>query len=231
MEQMIGVKALQSLGHKTLTLIGLGAVGGYVLEGLVRSGVGHLRLIDFDRVDLSNFNRQILAIEPNLNRLKTECAEERVKQINPDCQVEIHSVFLDQQNLVELLQHSGDLVVDAIDSFKSKAGLIEYCWRNEIPLLSSMGAARKGNPQAIERADLMDTQVCPLAKKLRGELRKRGVGLGVSVVYSRENPADFPAPPEVLEEGKRAPFGSFPAITGMFGLHLSQWAVEKLLND
>lgn len=226
---MIGQSGLNKLQNSQVTIVGLGAVGGYVLEGLVRSGVGHLKLIDFDRVEHSNFNRQILAVEPNVGRLKSEAARERVLSINPDCQVEIHSVFLDDSNIEELLTPRPDLLVDAIDSFQSKADLLHYAWSSKIPLFSSMGAARKRNPLALSRADLMDTQVCPLAKKLRLELRKRGVDRGISVVYSREAPSDLP--PESPVKGERAPLGSFPAVTAMFGLQLSQWAVEYLLEE
>jgi len=229
---MIGPEGLDSIKDKKVTLIGLGAVGGYVLEGLARSGVGHLRLVDFDRVDISNFNRQILAVEPNLGRLKSKCARERVLQINPKCKVEIFSLFLDKGNCPDILAEAGDLVVDAIDSLDAKADLLEYCWKNQIPVLSSMGAARKRNPLMLQRADLMSTQVCPLAKKLRYTLKRRGVGRGIRVIYSRENPSDLPAPPQPEEmKGQRAPMGSFPAVTGMFGLNLSQWAVEILLEE
>lgn len=226
--QMIGQDGLDILKNSRVTLVGLGAVGGYVLEGLVRSGVGHLRLVDFDRVEHSNFNRQILAVEPNLGRLKSEAARERVLSINPECQVEIYSVFLDASNMEELLSPPPDLLVDAIDSFQAKADLLYYGWSQKIPVLSSMGAARKRNPLALSRADLMNTQVCPLAKKLRIELRNRGVGPGISVVFSRESPSDLP--PENPQRGERAPLGSFPAVTAMFGLQLSQWAVESLLK-
>lgn len=229
-EQMIGAQGLECLKGKTVTLVGLGAVGGYALEGLSRSGIGALRLVDFDRVEISNFNRQILAVENNLGKLKSDCALERVQQINPDCRVVAFPVFLDKNNLAEFLAEPGDLVIDAIDSLEAKADLLEFCWKRGIPVLSSMGAARKRNPLGLCRADLMDTQVCPLAKKLRLELKKRGVDRGISVIYSREKPSDL-APPVQPVKGERAPLGSFPAVTAMFGLNLSQWALEILLGD
>lgn len=229
-EQMIGSEGLEVLSRKTVTLVGLGAVGGYALEGLCRSGIGHLRLIDFDRVEISNFNRQILAVENNLGKLKSDCARERVAQINPDCSVQTFPLFLDKRNLSKILDEPGDLVIDAIDSLDAKADLLEYCWTRKIPVLSSMGAARKRNPLGLNRADLMDTQVCPLAKKLRLNLKGRGVGRGIRVIFSREKPSDLP-PPITPQKGERAPLGSYPAVTAMFGLNLSQWALEILLGD
>jgi len=229
-EQMIGMEGLEILGRKTVTLVGLGAVGGYALEGLCRSGIGTLRLVDFDRVEISNFNRQILAVEDNLGKLKSDCARERVWQINPDCTVQTFPLFLESSNMDTVLKNPGDLVIDAIDSLDAKADLLEYCWTRNIPVLSSMGAARKRNPLGLNRADLMDTQVCPLAKKLRLKLKKRGVGRGIGVIFSREKPSDLP-PTLSPEKGERAPMGSYPAVTAMFGLNLSQWALEILLGD
>ncbi|MCH3908203.1 MAG: tRNA threonylcarbamoyladenosine dehydratase [Sphaerochaeta sp.] len=222
--RLIGPEAVEKLHHKSVTFVGLGAVGGYALEGLVRLGIGSVCLIDFDKVEPSNLNRQLLATWPDMGKNKVEIAAARVKAINPDCVVQAFPMYLTPENASEVVSQAGDLLVDAIDSVKSKCALLEAAYLAQKPVVSSMGAALRRNPTLVRTADLMDTTVCPLARTVRQELRKRGVGRGISVVYSPE-PVSFTYHPE---EGKV--LGSLPTVTGIFGLNLAHLAMLRLLR-
>jgi len=216
-------------------VVGVGAVGSYAVEALARSGVGALTLIDFDRVEITNLNRQLIALESTLGQLKIDAAQRRILDINPRCRVATRPIFVDQTNLEDLFSDSPDIVVDAIDSVDSKVALLEYLWRNNIPVVSSMGAALRTDPEKLTRGDLMETNGCPLARQLRQRLRRLGVGPGITAVYSTEN-VDFSLQAEVeIPEGPRRPtsrglLGSLPTLTGMFGLFAANEALASLLG-
>jgi tRNA A37 threonylcarbamoyladenosine dehydratase len=222
--RLIGNESVESLHRKTVTFVGVGAVGGFALEALVRLGVGHVRLFDFDRIEVSNLNRQILATWPVIGEKKVEVAENRIKAINPDCVVESFDLFVSQENLEDVLKDSGDLVVDAIDSVQSKCALLAAVYQKGIPVVSSMGAALRRDPFLVRTADLMDTAGCPLARSVRQKLRAQGVGRGIPVVYSPE-PVTF-----TYEKGEEKILGSLPTITGIFGLNLAHLGLKTLLG-
>jgi len=184
--RLLGENAVHSLHEKHVVLVGLGAVGGMCLESLVRSGIGTIRIVDFDTVGITNLNRQILATYDSLGRLKTEVAAERVKAINPDCKLEALPLFVQQETLGQILEGDIDLVIDAIDSLNPKCSLLQEAYNRNIPVVSSMGAALRRDPFLVRKADLMDTYGCPLARAVRTNLRKRGVGRGIDVIYSPE---------------------------------------------
>lgn len=230
---LLGEEGIEKLRRSTVMIIGLGAVGGYALEAVARSGVGNLILVDFDCFDLTNINRQILALSSTIGRKKTEVAKERVKEINPDCNVTIYDMFVNEETLPQLLSHHVDYVIDAIDSLTSKCQLMTKLYFAEIPFISSMGAALKTDPSCIRTGILSKTQNCSLSKLIRNRLRKQGVDLNkVHCVYSNEL-AQKPCVSEESEkqesnETKRKPLGSLPTITAIFGLTLANYVIKEL---
>lgn len=184
-ELLIGAQGLEKLQRARVAVFGIGGVGGYVVEALARSGVGALDLFDGDTVALTNINRQIIALESTVGRPKVEVARERVLQINPACQVEARQLFFTPENAGEVDFSQYDYVADAIDTVSSKIELLRLCREAEVPVISCMGAGNKLDASALEVADIYDTSVCPLARVMRAELRKRGVK-HLKVVYSKE---------------------------------------------
>ena len=175
------------LAASRVAVFGIGGVGGYVVEALVRSGVGALDLIDDDKVCLTNLNRQIIATRKTVGKYKVDVAEERVYDINPDCQVRTYKTFYlpETQDQFDFTEY--DYVVDAIDTVTGKLGIIMQAKEANVPVISAMGAGNKVNPAMFEVADIYDTSVCPLAKVMRRECRKRGIE-SLKGVYSKEEP-------------------------------------------
>ena len=218
-EMLLGREAMNKLSESRVAVFGLGGVGGHVAEALARTGVGALDLIDFDRVDITNLNRQIIATEETLGRKKTEAARDRIALINPQCRVVVHDVFYKGGGSAEGIDLGDyDYIVDAIDTVAGKLALIEGAKAAGVPIICAMGAGNKLDASAFEVADIYETTVCPLAKVMRKECRKRGID-SLKVVYSREEPIRPVAEPEEEESetGKRPP-GSVafaPAVVGL----------------
>ena len=240
-EQLLGKEVFQQLQSKMVTVVGLGAVGGYVLEGLARAGVQHLRIVDFDTIQTSNINRQIIALESTLGRSKAKVLQERLRDINPNCTVEALPIFAGDETLEEILSPKPDLLVDAIDSLNPKTQLLHGAYTKGIPTISSMGAALRTNPSLIRTGDIFDTSNCPLAKHVRKRLRRREVGRGISCVFSTEKVTfDYSQPEEEATVGE-TPFsdrgrtrnilGSLPTITGIFGLTIANLALFQLTQN
>lgn len=234
----LGEEGFQRLQQSRVTIVGLGAVGGHVAEGLARAGIGNLRLVDFDTIHLSNINRQIMALETTLGQLKVEAARERITLINPIVQVEALPLFADAASAERILTPAPDMLVDAIDSLNPKAQLLGAAYFAGIPVISSMGAALRSDPTLIRRADLMDTRSCPLAKRLRQRLRRSGVERGISCVFSTEPVSwHFDDDPLANDEDE-APFndrgrtrrhlGSLPTLTGIFGLIIANAVILRI---
>jgi len=236
----VGDEALMRLQGSFVVVAGLGAVGGYATESLARAGVGRLRLVDFDQVRPSNFNRQILALEANLGRFKTDAARERVSQINPRCRVEALNVFVHKDTLDQVLAGPPDLVVDAIDGLNPKVELLAEVWRRRIPVVSSMGAALRRDPTLVRVSSLARTRECPLARRVRKRLRGLGVDLdSICCVHSIEPVGDQaraaiahePDEDESENHGRtRRPMGSLPTLTGIFGLTCAHAAIWRLID-
>lgn len=229
---LLGEEARTRLATATVAVIGLGAVGGFATEALARSGIGRLKLVDFDRFEESNLNRQILATTESLGRPKTETAAERIRLIAPETETEIRTLFFSKETADEVLLPKPDAVVDAIDSLEAKADLIEECVRRGIPVFSSMGAALRTDADAVRIGNLFKTEVCPLARKLRTLLRQRGVSAPVFCVYSvqppvtaRENAAAG------AEPGSRRPLGSLPTLPALFGLRLAHEVIMRIAEN
>ncbi len=211
-----------------VAVFGIGGVGGYVVEALARTGIGALDLIDNDRVCLSNINRQIIATEKTLGMFKVDAAEERIREISPDCKVRTYKTFYlpDTQDQFDFTQY--DYVVDAIDTVTGKLTIVENARLAGVPVISSMGAGNKVNPAAFEVADLYETSVCPLAKVMRRECKKRGID-ALKVVYSKEKPI-CPRNEEKPEENdghRRAIPGSTAFVPSVAGLIIA----GEVIND
>ena len=184
---LYGAEAMEKLASSRVAVFGIGGVGGYVVEALARSGVGTLDLIDDDKVCLTNINRQILATRKTVGRYKVDVAEERVHEINPQCMVNTYKTFFlpDTQDQFDFREY--DYVVDAIDTVTGKLAIVEKAKEAGVPVISSMGAGNKLDASQFEVADIYKTSICPLAKVMRRECRKRGIK-SLKVVYSKEEP-------------------------------------------
>ena len=185
--QLIGDEAIEKLNKARVAVFGVGGVGGYVVEALVRSGVGALDLIDNDVVSESNINRQIIALHSTIGQYKTKVAQARAKDINPDVKICTYEKFFLPETADEFDFSRYDYVVDAIDTVSGKLALIERAKAHNVPIISAMGAGNKLDNTAFEVADISKTSVCPLARVMRRELKKRGIE-HVKVVYSKEEP-------------------------------------------
>ncbi len=241
-ERLLGEVRFQQLQSRLVTIVGLGAVGGYVVEGLVRAGIRHLRIVDFDTIQPTNLNRQIIALETTLGQPKALATRDRILAINSECTVEPMQLFAGDETLEQILSPRPDLLIDAIDSLNPKTQLIHGAYLREIPIISSMGAALRTDPALIHFGDLFDTKSCPLARHLRKRLRRRGVGAGITCVYSTEK-IDFNysqqqeksvdettigETPFSKRGRKRNVLGSLPTITGIFGLTIANLAILQL---
>lgn len=182
---LLGADGMEKLSAARVAVFGIGGVGGYTVEALARSGVGTLDLIDDDRVCLTNVNRQIFATRKTVGQYKVDVAQQRILEINPDAVVHTHKTFYAPQTAAQFDFTQYDYVVDAIDTVTGKLELIEQAQRAGVPIISSMGAGNKMDPTAFEVADIYKTSVCPLARVMRRELKKRGIRK-LKVVYSRE---------------------------------------------
>ena len=212
---LLGSEALERLSRCRVAVFGLGGVGGYAVEALARSGIGALDLIDHDRVSLSNLNRQLYATRSTIGRYKADVAEERVKDIHPDCRVTTYKIFYlpETQDQFDFTQY--DYVVDAIDTVKGKLALVEQARAARTPIICSMGAGNKLDPTMLRVADIYQTSVCPLARIMRSECRKRGI-TRLKVVYSVEmptRPLEAPARDETVEAPKSTVRKDIPGST------------------
>lgn len=218
-QMLLGDAAMQALAGARVAIFGIGGVGGYAMEALVRSGIGSLVLVDADTVDITNLNRQIIALLPDVGRPKVEVAAERIHQINPAAEVECRQVFYSEETAADFDFTQYDYVVDAIDSVRSKIALIMQAYHSGVPIVSSMGAGNKLQPGMLRVADIYQTSVCPLARVMRRELRKRGLP-GLRVVYSTEEPVN-------AAEGGRTP-GSIAFVPSVAGLILAGEVIRDI---
>lgn len=184
---LLGEEAMEKLKNSRVAVFGVGGVGGYVCEALVRSGVGCFDLIDDDKVCLTNINRQIIATRKTVGKYKVEVMKDRILEINPDAAVNMHQCFFLPENADEFPFEEYDYVVDAVDTVTAKIELVMKCREKGVPIISSMGAGNKLDASAFRVADIYETKMCPLARVMRYELKKRGVKK-LKVVYSEEKP-------------------------------------------
>ena len=230
---LLGEEGVERLERARVAVFVIGGVGGYTVEALARSGVGHFLLVDSDRVALYNLNRQIIANLDTVGRYKTQVMKERILSINPDAEVETRECFFLPENAEEFDFSGLDYVVDAVDTVTAKLELILRARRFGVPVISSMGAGNKLDASRLEVADIYQTSVCPLARVMRRELKARGVDR-LKVVYSREearkSPADMSSSggTETPAPGRRAVPGSVVFVPGAAGLILAGEVVKDL---
>ncbi len=222
-ELLYGREGMKILAESRVAVFGIGGVGGYVVEALARSGIGALDLIDNDQVCLSNLNRQIIATMKTLGRDKVDAARERVGEISPECRVRTHKVFYLPENEDQFDFRDYDYVVDAIDTVAGKLAIIENAKKAGVPVISSMGAGNKRYPALFEVADLYETSVCPLARVMRRECKKRGIE-SLKVVYSKEKPV---RPAGSNRDERKAVPGSTAFVPSVAGLIIA----GEIIND
>lgn len=235
---VFGEEPLRRLRQARITVVGLGGVGSYALEILARMGAGSLRLVDFDKVQPSNINRQLLALHSTVGQSKTDIARQRVLDINPDCQVEVLECRADATTLPRILDNHPAVVIDAIDSIDAKVELLTAACQRQLPIVSCMGAARRLDPTRLRVASIAETQTCPLAREVRVRLRERKIGLGIPCVFSTEPPlkatniesTESKSDPVCSRPCSRAILGSVPTVTGTAGLLLAHVAIQTLLK-
>lgn len=225
---VIGQDGIDLLRNSNVLVFGIGGVGSYVVEGLVRAGIGNLTIVDFDTVDITNINRQIPALHSTIGMNKTDVLEKRIKDINPEINLKCHTSLYNEDTSDTLLDGDYDFVVDAIDMVPSKIHLIESCYRRGLNIISSMGMGNKLDPTMIEIADIHKTEMCPLAKIIRREAKKRGIKK-LPVVYSREKPRDTGI---TQEDGRtKRVNGSMSFVPSCAGLIISSYIVRKIIGD
>lgn len=210
-ELLIGPKALGRLRASRVAVFGIGGVGGAAAEALVRAGIGAIDLVDPDRISLTNLNRQILALHSTIGQYKTDAAKARFLDINPALRIRTHRILYLPESAGRFDFSEYDYIVDAIDNVTGKIALAENAEKCAVPLISSMGTGNKLDPSLFEIADLFDTSVCPLARVMRRELRKRGISR-LKVVYSKEQPA---APQDESKERVPASISFVPSAAGL----------------
>ena len=215
---LIGNKAVKKLQKSTVMVVGCGAVGSFAIESLARSGVGHIILVDFDKIEESNINRQLFALDSTIGKSKVDVANMRIADINPKIKVDTFNMFFDENTVLDV---KPDFVIDAIDTVPSKIALYIWCSDNNIPFISSMGAARKTDLTKIKIGTISKTTVCPLASKIRHQVRDLKMN-DFPVVYSTES--------AIPQKNGGKEFVSVITVTGMFGLMLSDFVIKKLIS-
>lgn len=228
--RLIGEDAERCLAEARVLVVGLGGVGGYAAEMLARAGVGHLTLLDADAVDVTNVNRQLIALHSTVGKSKVELFAERFRDINPDVEVEKLEIFLTSENLEEVMAAEYDFVIDAIDTVAPKVSLLAYCLTHKIPVVSSMGAGGRLDPSAVGVCDLWETRDDGLAKAVRTRLKKLEIRRPLKVVASTERPASSSLV-EVNTANKRTSFGTIATIPSLFGIYLASHVIDRLLRS
>ena len=226
-ELIYGKEAMDKLNKCHVAIFGVGGVGGYVVEALARTGIGRFTLIDNDTVALSNFNRQIIATKETLGKYKVDVMKERILSINDKAVVEVKKMFVLPENIDEIDFSQFDYIVDAIDTVKAKLAIIAKANELNIPMISSMGAGNKLNPMGFIVTDINKTDTCPLAKKIRYELRRMGIKK-LKVVYSKEQPVELKE--QLFNENKKPIPGSNAFVPSACGLLIGSEVIKDLLK-
>ena len=225
---IFGDRAMEKLALSRVAVFGIGGVGGYTVEALVRSGIGAIDIIDDDKVCLTNINRQIYATHSKVGRYKVDVAEERIAEINPNCTVKTYKTFFLPETSGEFDFSEYDYVVDAIDTVTGKIAIVEKANKSGVPVISAMGAGNKLDPTAFEVADIKNTSVCPLARVMRRELSKRGIN-HLKVVYSKEKPVKPNGETDESSNKREIP-GSNAFVPSVVGLIIAGEVIKDLIK-
>lgn len=223
---LIGEERMKKLENSSVIVFGVGGVGGHAVEALARSGVGYIAIVDFDKVEITNINRQLVATHSSIGKSKVEVLKSRLLDINPSIKVEAIEKFYLPENELEFDLEKFDYIVDAIDNMSAKISLISRAHELNVPIISAMGAGNKLDPTKLEVTDIYKTSVDPLAKILRHELRKRGIN-HLKVVYSKEEPIKVE---EIKEGNRRSVPGSTAFVPPTMGLILASEVVKDLIK-
>lgn len=241
LEMLIGEEGIEKLKNTEVLVFGIGGVGSYAVESLARSGIGKLILVDFDVISESNINRQIHSLNSTVGKNKVDVMEERIKDINPECEVIKVRKLLDSENIDEFFtEHNISFIIDAIDMMRAKISLIEYCYKNNYPMISSMGFGNKMFPEMVEICDLYETTVCPMARTLRKILGRKGIKK-LPVVFSKEKPGIPDKSFRYKDEEKTEYFenvelppkitpGSNSFVPPVAGMIMASYVVRKILD-
>lgn len=234
---LLGDKDFETLQKSHLAVFGLGGVGSHAAEALARAGIGELTIVDFDKVNPTNINRQNIALETTIGMPKSKAMAERLKLINPDCKLNVIDRFYEASNSDEIISQNFNAVIDAIDTFNSKIKLLVECKHKKIPVFSAMGAAGKTDPTMIKIGDISKTIVCPLAKKVRKTLKQMNIHKGIPVVYSVEDPVPalshtlFSKTENEFNPGlERMIMGSISYIPAIFGYMLAGMVIKRIIT-
>lgn len=228
-ELIIGSAGLRRLAEAKVAVFGLGGVGSFAVEALVRTGVGKLVLVDHDRVNKSNLNRQLIATRDTVGRLKVEVMAERIESINPAVSLDIYPLFYDNKEEQETIITDCDYIIDAIDTVGPKVLLLENAKKRKIAVVSSMGAGNKVDPEKLRLTDISQTHTCPLARIIRRELRKRGIYEGIKVVFSPERPVAS-ANNKLQSENGKPIVGSISFVPPVAGFLLASVVIRDLVG-
>ncbi|MBO8155972.1 MAG: tRNA threonylcarbamoyladenosine dehydratase [Bacillaceae bacterium] len=236
-ELAIGKEGLHLLKNTTVAVLGVGGVGSFSVEALARSGVGRLILIDKDVVDITNVNRQIHALLSTVGQSKVQLMKDRIRYINPECEVIPLEIFYTEETYEQLFQYDIDYVIDASDTITYKVHIIKQCMDRNIPIISSMGAANKMDPTKFEIADIFETSYDPIARVIRTRLRKDGYTKGIPVVYSKERPVKIKeevrsqiAPDEADIRKVKMPPSSNAFVPSVSGLIMAGYVINEILK-
>lgn len=237
-ELALGKEGLEKLAHTTVAILGVGGVGSFAAEACARSGIGKIVLVDKDNVDITNVNRQLVAYLSTVGQSKSAVMKERIKDINPNCEVVDMHMFYTEETYEQFFAQKIDYVIDASDTVMYKIHLMKECLQRNIPIISSMGAANKMDPTRFKIADISKTHTDPLAKIIRTKLRKEGIHKGITVVFSDESP--IVVRPDVVEEvgNKEAsvrkaqlPPSSNAFVPSTAGLFAASWVINQIVKD
>lgn len=228
-ELLLGKEKVDTLRNSKVAIFGIGGVGSFVLEGLARAGIGSFVLVDNDTISESNLNRQLIATTKTIGRPKVEVAKERILEINPKANIEIYQEFFMPDIREEIIDKSVDYIVDAIDTVTAKIELIVRAKKLNVKIISSMGTGNKLNPTKFEIADIYKTSVCPLAKVMRKELRKRDIN-ELKVLYSKEEPIKMEKEIEEKEHAKKQIPGSISFVPSVAGLIIAGEVIKDLIK-
>lgn len=227
-ELLLGTEGMDRLRHSCVTVLGVGGVGSHCIEALARSGVGHLILVDHDKVSLTNINRQSIALHSTVGQYKTKVMKAKIADISPEIQVMTYEEFVLEENLEQVFEIRPDYIVDAIDTVTAKLAVAEYAKEHQIPLISSMGTGNKLHPEMFEIDDIRNTSVCPLCRVMRKELKKRNVE-SLKVLYSKEKPVDISDRVTEEEKGTRRSLpGSISFVPPVAGLMIAGEVIRNL---
>lgn len=219
---LLGDEKVEKIKNAKITIFGVGGVGSYALEAVVRAGVGMVSIIDFDTIHITNLNRQIVALKDNLGSLKVDAAEERMKKINPDIIVKKFGDRVNEENVSLFIEEDTTYVIDAIDDIRGKIAIIKYCVINNIPVISSMGTGNRSSFKEFKISDISETYGCPLARKLRKKLKEEGIYNNVEVLFSPEKP-DIVANDRII--------GSISFVPAQGGLRLAEKVINEIIKD